>query len=198
MGVHVEQEIGPQALIDAVDALASLVQAVASCVAPDGVRTRIVGIDGHGGAGKTTLASRLARELGAEVVHTDDFASPSTPVDWWPRLIAEALEPLAAGRTTRYQPTQWDDRVPAPVEIHAGGLVLLEGVTATRTEFRPYLAYAIWVETPREICLRRGLARDGESAGPDWETWLDGEDRYIARDRPQLNADAIVDGMQAL
>ena len=178
--------------------LHSLVQATASCVAADGVRTRIVGIDGHGGAGKTTLAAKLAHELGAEVVHTDEFASWSNPVDWWPRLLTEVLTPLAAGETAFYQPTQWDEHVRDPAVIHAGGIVLLEGVTATRVEFRPYLAYAIWVETPREICLRRGLARDGESSSPQWETWLDREDRYIARDQPQFYADATVDGTKAL
>ena len=58
--------------------------------------TRIVAIDGHGGAGKSTLAEELAGELGsAQIVHTDDFASWGFPLDWWPRLLDEVLEPVS-------------------------------------------------------------------------------------------------------
>ena len=178
--------------------LPALVQALASCVAPNGARTRIVGIDGHGGAGKTTLASALADELGAQVVHTDDFASWSNPVNWWPQLRETVLAPLVAGHAAAYEPTQWGEAKPAPILIRAGGLVLLEGVTATRREFRPYLAYAIWVETPRELCLQRGLARDGDDAGDQWQSWLAEEVRYVERQQPHLRADAIVDGTKPL
>ena len=37
--------------------------------------TKVIGIDGHGGSGKTTLAAHVGKRLGAEIVHTDDFAS---------------------------------------------------------------------------------------------------------------------------
>jgi uridine kinase len=178
--------------------LPSLMQAVASCVAPAGARTRIVGIDGHGGAGKTTLAAVLADKLDAQVVHTDDFASWSNPVHWWPQLRATVLVPLVAGDAAAYEPTQWDDVRPDPIVIRPGGLVLLEGVTATRREFRPYLAYAIWVETPRELCLQRGLARDGDGAAAQWQSWLAEEVRYVRRQQPQHRADAIVDGSTPL
>ena len=71
---------------------------------------------------------------------------------------------------------------------------MLEGVTATRREFRPYLAYAIWVDTPRELCLQRGIERDGEEMRAHWERWLVSEDAYIARERPELHADTVVLG----
>jgi 2-phosphoglycerate kinase len=41
-----------------------------------GMPTKIIAIDGPGGAGKSSLAALLAHELGsAPVLHTDDFAS---------------------------------------------------------------------------------------------------------------------------
>jgi len=67
--------------------LRALVEAIRSSRAPAGVATCIVAIDGPGGAGKSSLANRLAEELGAPVVRTDDFASWENPVDWWPELI---------------------------------------------------------------------------------------------------------------
>lgn len=67
-------------------ALRTLAEAVRSSSAPIGMATRIVAIDGPGGAGKSSLAAYLAQELDAPVVHTDDFASWDNPIDWWPEL----------------------------------------------------------------------------------------------------------------
>lgn len=70
-----------------------------------GLKTRIVAIDGRGGAGKSTLAARLSELLGgAPVVHTDDFASWDNPIDWWPELLAQVLEPLARGDAASFVP----------------------------------------------------------------------------------------------
>ena len=44
---------------------------------------------------------------GAPIVHTDDFASADNPVDWWPRLLAEVIEPLSLGDCGRYQRYDW-------------------------------------------------------------------------------------------
>ena len=46
--------------------------------------TRIVAVDGPGGAGKSSLSEWLAGELDAPIVHTDDFASWDNPTSWWP------------------------------------------------------------------------------------------------------------------
>ena len=70
--------------------------------------TKIVAIDGPGGAGKSTVAKRLAEELGgAPIVETDDFASWTDPLDWWPRLISDVLEPLARNEPSRYRRSNW-------------------------------------------------------------------------------------------
>jgi Ni2+-binding GTPase involved in maturation of urease and hydrogenase len=81
------------------DPLATLIRAAGTSHAPLNVATRLIAIDGPGGAGKTTLAVRLAQELQAAVIHTDEFASWDNPVDWWPEMLERALEPLAAGET---------------------------------------------------------------------------------------------------
>jgi uridine kinase len=162
---------------------------------PDGVATRIVAVDGPGGAGKTWLAARLADELGgAPIVHTDDFASWDNPYDWWPELVERALEPLAAGRAARYTPSSWDGEARAEVVVEPADYVVLEGVSASRNVFRRYLTYSIWVETPRELRLRRGLARDGEAARAQWAEWMAREDAYVERERPDIRADAVVAG----
>jgi uridine kinase len=165
---------------------------------PPGMGTRIVAVDGAGGAGKTSLSEWLAPELGAQIVHTDEFATWQNPTDWWPDLIAKVLGPLAAGRPARYVPTRWGGPERQEVTIEPGGFLILEGVTASRAAFRPYLAYVIWIETPRELRLRRGIERDGQSMRPQWEEWMAGEDRYVDRERPAERADRVLPGDQDL
>jgi uridine kinase len=178
--------------------LRDLEGAIRSSRAPAGVQARIVAVDGPGGAGKSSLALWLAQKLDAPVVHTDDFAAWENPVDWWPQLIELALKPLAAGRPARYRPTRWGGEVRATVVIEPTDIVILEGVTASREAFRPYLAYSIWIETPRELRLRRGLERDGSGARAEWEQWMAAEDRYIERERPAERANLVLNGDQDL
>ena len=176
------------------DSLKQLIQAATASRAPAGVATRLIAIDGPGGAGKTTLAARLEEELQAAVIHTDEFASWDNPVNWWPELLERALVPLAAGDPARYTPTAWAREEHAPVVIEPGGTVVLEGVTAARTAFRPYLAYSIWIETARNVRLQRGIDRDGEDARMQWERWMAAEDRYIESERPAEHVDVVLRG----
>jgi uridine kinase len=163
-----------------------------------GMPVRIIAIDGHGGAGKSTLAERLAKELDAGIIHTDDFASPDNPIDWWPKLIDQVLKPIKNGaKLLSYQPSSWwPDHHPKPViNQPVKDIMILEGVSSSRREFRPYLSFSIWVETPKEICIQRGLERDGPQAQEQWETWWAKEEEYIVRDNPRAHADKIVRGL---
>jgi uridine kinase len=178
--------------------LGDLTAAIRSSRAPAGVAARIVAIDGLGAAGKSSLARVLADDLDAPILHTDDFAGWDNPVDWWPDLIARALEPLAAGRPARYRPSRWGGDEREPVEIEPRDFVVLEGVTASRQAFRPYLAYSIWIETSRDVRLRRGLERDGKDARAQWEAWMEAEDRYVEREGPRGHADCVLRGDQDL
>ena len=173
-------------------AMHDLLEAIRSSPAP--FATRVVAVDGLGGAGKTTLAEGLAAELDAPVVHTDDFASWDNPVGWWPDLLEQVLEPLAAGCAARFTPTSWGGPPRAEIVVQPAPFVVLEGVTASREAFRPYLAYAVWVEAPRELRLERGLARGGQDTRERWAQWMAAEDAYVARERPAEHADRVVRG----
>ena len=178
--------------------LGKVVADIRSSTPPAGMVTHIVAVDGPGGAGKSSLAAHLARELDAPIVHTDDFASWENPVEWWPEVVEKVLLPLASGRSAHFGPTSWGGGEKEPVTIEPAEFVLLEGVTSSRDAFRPYLAYSIWIETPRDVRLRRGLIRDGDEAQPDWERWMAGEDAYVKRERPADRADVVLPGDQDL
>jgi uridine kinase len=162
--------------------------------------TKLIAVDGPGGAGKSAFAAGLAEALGdVQVVHTDDFASWENPIDWWPRLIDSVLEPLSRNESARYRRTDWgspDHREWG--EVSPADFVILEGVTASREAFRPFLTYSVWIETPREVRLSRGLERDGEEARAQWEEWMAAEDDYVRREKPQERVDLVLPGGQDL
>lgn len=167
---------------------------LAAC-APRLGQTRLVAVDGPGGAGKSTLAEHIAARCDAQLVHTDDFASWENQLDWWPQLERQVLEPLAHTRRARYQRYDWDSRQLA--EWHAvepGGIVVVEGVSSARAAMRDRLSLSIWVETPPDVRLTRGLRRDGPDAAGLWQRWMAAEDAHFEADRTREHADVVVRG----
>ena len=161
--------------------------------------TRLVAVDGPGGAGKSLFAARLSRHLhDATVIPTDDFASWEEPVDWWPRLESTVLRQVAAGEPIRYEAYDWDARRYDQTRFPAStAVVILEGVSSARRAVEDRLAMAVWVETPRAERLQRGLARDGEEMRSQWLAWMAEEDRHFAADRTRERATLQVDGAPA-
>jgi uridine kinase len=176
--------------------------------------TVLVAIDGGGGAGKSSLAERLQEALRlsnvpASIVEVDDFFLPSErrppgvprerPIGGdfdWQRLREQVLEPLRCGQAARYARYNWAaDALSETRQALPGAIVIVEGIYSSRRELADLYDFRIWVDTPRETRLARGLARDGEQARKKWEEdWMPCEDRYILEHRPQDHADAVVNG----
>jgi uridine kinase len=157
---------------------------------------RLIAIDGPSGSGKSTYAARLAAELGATVVPTDHFATWTDPVSWWPRLVADVLEPLWQGRDGCYQRMDWTrgrPRLGGPVTVPVPEVLVIEGVSAARRSIAPRLDEAIWVELPDEgERLRRAVERDGERSRKHLERWQAFERGWFAVDGTRARADRIV------
>src|SRR6476469_3661267 len=140
---------------------------------PGGVR--LVAVDGYGGAGKSTFATRLAAALGgAAVVHTDDFATGEPGVEWWPRLEREVIVPLSAGALSALG-----------LGGQAVGRVACGGADAGRGD-RGRLQCAARGRRPAGLrdlgrCSRGATAGAGGGAGrpearPSWDAWVAEED----------------------
>jgi uridine kinase len=173
-------------------------------------RCKIVAIDGRGGAGKSSLANRLAAEWPrAHVIEMDDFYlptalrpdSPTEPGAKYDlqRVIDQVLLPVGEGRPINFQRYDWDnDKLAEWQALAACAYVILEGVYSSSARLRPFLDFAIWVETPFDVRLARGLARDGESMRETWtQVWMPAEEDYVDAQHPEELAHLVVDGSGA-
>lgn len=158
--------------------------------------SKVIGIDGCGGAGKSTFAKKLSLALAnCQIVPTDDFATPKEPIDWYKRMLEQVLVPIKKNKLATYQKYDWQrGRLSDWIEVSPAPYLIVEGVSSYRKEFRPYINFGIYIETSRALRLRRGLERDGEDAKEQWLQWMKEEDRYISEHRPQDNADIILSG----
>jgi hypothetical protein len=156
-------------------------------------RTTLVAVDGPSGSGKTHYATTLARDLGATLISTDDFATWDDPVSWWPRLVDGVLAPVAAGRPGRYRKTEWTGGHPHPGayrRIEVPEVLVLEGVSAGRRSITDKLSYLVWCELPDPLDrLARAVARDGEQVRNQLVTWQKFELGWYAVDQTTSRAD---------
>ncbi len=174
-------------------------------------RTLLVGIDGGGGAGKSTLAREIRD--GADsvtIIEFDDFYRPSLERKRraaakdqevggnfdWRRLRSQVLLPLAQDQSTRYQRYDWvADELADWVVVPVGGVVIVEGCYCIRRDLFSFYDYTIWVEAPSDLRLQRGLARGGADTRDRWlKEWFPEEERYVAAENPSAQAQLVIDG----
>ena len=161
----------------------------------------LVLVDGRSGSGKSTVAARLARLLGAPLVHTDDIAWHHDPIEWAGLLVDGVLEPWRRGEPVRYRPPGWiaRDRAGA-VCVDSCSRLVVEGVGAARAELAERAELAVWVQADVDVARRRGVARDVElgrtpaEAEAFWDDWARAEDPFLAIDQPWRRARLIVNG----
>lgn len=157
--------------------------------------TRWIGIDGFGGAGKTSFAERLRQALPESlVVHVDDFFRPD--VDGWDRggFRTAIVEPVLAGRPGRYRRWDWETAtIGEMIEVPPGRPLIVEGVSSTDVRLGIAWDLTLWLDLPAAERWRRVMARDGDAFRDLWlNTWIPSEQAYAAAQHPQARVDLIV------
>ncbi len=165
----------------------------------------IIAIDGPGGSGKSFFAEKLCNFLkDYGIVHLDDFYLPATDPEIvgsnfdWHRLINQVLLPFLKHSKCKYQLYNWTTGVlDSWKEISSRKYLIIDGVTSGSLELRGYLNFIIFIETPVDIRLKRGVERDGENSKNIWlNEWMPNESKYFDSDihKTKSICDLIIDG----
>lgn len=157
--------------------------------------TVVVAVDGHSGAGKTTLAVAVADRLEAQVVHLDriypgwDGLASAVAI-----LATSVLQPLAQGRPAAYR--QWDWTRSEWAESHSvapAPFLVVEGCGSSVLPAGAYAAVRVFLDADPTVRRARGLARDGDTYAPHWDRWAVQEAALFDRDRTRGRADLVID-----
>ena len=165
----------------------------------------LIAVDGVGGAGKTTLAELLQKEIkNSFIVQLDDFYSPILQAADLQRLKEQVILPLHNHQEAKYQIYEWkSDSFSDWHILKPEGIFIFEGVYALENNIRDYYDLKIWIDCPADLGLKRGIARDIERDGVDntdkWiNIWSPLEKKYKNEQEPNKTADYIIDGTELL
>ena len=176
-------------------------------------RVPVVGITGHGGAGKSTLASRLGADLGLEagqVVPTDCFYAATCGPDagiWeqhdWPLIekLVAGVRGVPAPDRLRFDYRWWTGET--GVEDHPMPPVLIvEGIRLISDRTRDWFDLTVWIDLDPHTAGARAKARnllqgDDRAELDLWDTkWIPEGHEYARREQPRDRADLVL-GPQA-
>ncbi len=170
---------------------------------PKNGRFYIIAIDGRGGSGKTSFTKYLKELLPDFVfVSRDDYFEPVENQIVWgayneKRFKEELIGYLKNGNKFIYKPYDWHSKPhisERSIEVTKG--ICIEGCISFSFDLDWDLK--IWIETPKELCLERGIAREmmpTEKVIKVWqEIWQPEEDKYIDKNKPKEHADLVIDG----
>ena len=162
----------------------------------------LIGIEGYGGSGKTTIAQKLAALLGsAFVISIDEFIvkeklaerSWDSGVFDRDRLERQILRPAQHGQPIAYQRLDWaTNTLGDPIAIPAVTYLIVEGISVYHPSIERYYGFKIWIEAPLATAQAHGHARDGSSEhAAYWELWAQNDVAYKQKHHPERRADCL-------
>ena len=174
---------------------------------PDNGRVRIIAIDGRAASGKTTLARQLARVLGAEVIHMDDFFLPvelRTDERYrepggnvhYERFAEEVLPFLRDPRGFSYRAFDCSTmKYGKAVEVKPSAWRIVEGAYSLHPKFGDYADLKVFYDIAPEEQMRRITLRNGEARAQVFRRrWIPLEESYIRSFDIPRRADLILGG----
>lgn len=167
----------------------------------DTQRPTVLFIDGRSGAGKTSLAERLAAQTNAQVLHLDDLYPGWQGLARGSASVARALDQgrfhpydWHAGKVARHAFKLGDD--PLIIEgcgsltqnnlraAEAWAEALTSQTDATTSQVSCTLVLGVWCEASEEVRKARAFARDLNFTVDRWNEWAAQENEHFATHLP--------------
>lgn len=182
-----------------------------------------VGIDGVDGAGKTTFANEVAKELellGRTVIRAsvDGFHNPkiiryqrghTSPEGFfhdsynYAALKTLLLDPLSPNGSGRYRLAAFDHVADKAVnadeeQAYPGAVLVFDGIFLHRPELRAYWDFSVFLDVRFEVSIPRGARRGIGFGSADPESvenvrYVEGQKLYLLECEPQRYATLVVD-----
>lgn len=178
----------------------------------------VIGLDGLGGAGKSTLADQLCAQLRAEgrtvlLLHIDDFIHPRSvryndnhpewlcyyDLQWRFDYFADVIRQIKACSTPSISIDLYDKANDTYIthcfDLDDHVVVLVEGIFLQRAEYNGLFDLLIYMDVPEELRLRRVLKRDTYIGSEDQiaakyiSRYFPAERQYLQECQPQMRAD---------
>ncbi|MHA2787588.1 uridine kinase family protein [Corynebacterium sp. S7] len=168
---------------------------------------RVILIDGRGGAGKTTVARKIASLIDdSTVLHTDDIAWHYSLFDWDDVLIQHVLEPFLAGQEVNYRPPGWvakgrEGSVHIPAHTTC---LIVEGSGSVRESLLKFSDLSVWIqgdyEEQRDRAIERDVATGVNGSRAEairfWEEWQVEEVAFFQATKPWELADIVAERLE--
>lgn len=184
------------------DRVASALDRAASLICDD-VRALaavnpVVLIDGGSGAGKSSLATRVASRWPltgrVQLIALDSLYPGWDGLDGGvERAVDGILRPHGRGIWGAWERWDWERSTEAEAHAVDPSLgVIVEGSGLLTPTSAGLGDVRVWVEADESVRKSRALARDGDTYRPHWERWAAQERRHVERDDPQSLATRVV------
>lgn len=182
---------------------------------------RVIGIDGLGGAGKSTISEILCKELEDNnyhviLLHVDDFIyerdiryNSEYPewqcyyeLQWRFDYFSETIKKIKNSKRDYIDIELYDKDNNTYFQqcfpIHNNTIVIAEGIFLQKKEFNTVFDYMIYIDVPENVRLERVLKRDlyigdkQEIIAKYKNRYFPAEHKYIEEYRPKSNADFVI------
>jgi uridine kinase len=178
----------------------------------------LIALDGGSGAGKSTIASMIAKELDTALIPLDDFFSANIPdSQWddftveeklehvfdWNRVRQQVLEPLLKGMPASWYSFDFQSGLRAdgtygmetePKERMPAPVILIEGAYSSSPQLADLVDFAVLLDVPMEERYARLAAREDPDFLKTWHRrWDEVETYYFEQVRLRSSFDLIVE-----
>ena len=156
----------------------------------------LLAIDGPAGAGKTTLAAKLAAEYSVNstvrTIHMDELYNGWN--DALGKSLTDALQGIIAAYVSGVEHTikifNWRTmKFDREELIVPTDYLILEGVGAAQKVVRDAGAITYWLDIDAETGLKRVLARDGAHIEKEMRQWQIQQSVHFAKDQTRENCE---------